>query len=167
MSSIFNPSEGTLILNGHTFKKLADGDDVISFPDALEIASVRRGMDGAIFAALTMMRGEEMGITLMPDSPSIGWLWRQYQNIITGGELEGGGGGDGAAEGGASGLEGYAWNGSWQHRRSGWEVQIKGAVLTTIPGGWTMGAGNVGNLRFAWQVEELIPSMPETEDSAA
>ena len=150
----FSLQDVTVTLNGHTVKgETPNGHDVegeqtirgwsedtdaLTLPDAFEFASVRRGATGVMAAFSTGDRGGPVSLKLMPNSPSVPFLMKQVTRILRE-----------KAE--------VIWDGSVKHGRSGASVALKLGILISGPVWYTMGKGEVSNLTFTWEFQEIIP----------
>ena len=67
-----------VILNGHTITGWSEDEAALTLPDSIEYATVKFGADGHMGASGTSVRGGEMTIKLLPESPSVQFL----QNIL-------------------------------------------------------------------------------------
>ncbi len=148
----FSLQDVTVILNGHTvegqqtivegehiIKGWSEDSDALTLPDAFEFASVRRGATGDMAAFSTGDRGGPVTLKLMPNSPSVPFLMNQVTRILKD-----------KAE--------VIWGGSVKHGRSGASVTLNRGILVSGPVWYTMGKGEVGNLTFMWEFQEIIPN---------
>ncbi len=135
---LFSLQDVTVILNGHTVEGWSEDTDALTLPDAFEFASVRRGAIGDMAAFSTGDRGGPVSLKLMPNSPSVPFLMNQVTRIL----VE-------RAE--------VIWDGSVKHGKSDASVTLKRGILISGPLWYTMGKGEVGNLTFNWEFQEIIP----------
>ena len=134
----FSLQDVTVILNGHPVEGWSEDTDALTLPDAFEFASVRRGATGDMAAFSTGDRGGPVSLKLLPSSPSVPFLMNQVTRIL----VE-------RAE--------VIWDGSVKHIKTGASVTLKRGVLVSGPLWYTMGKGEVGNLTFNWEFQEIIP----------
>ncbi len=142
---LYSLQDVTVTLNGHTvegeqiIRGWSEDTDALTLPDAFEFASVRRGATGEMAAFSTGDRGGPVTLKLIPNSPSVPFLMNQVTRIL----VE-------RAE--------VIWDGSVKHRKSGASVTLKRGILVSGPLWYTMGKGEVGNLTFNWEFQEIIPN---------
>ena len=143
--------ETTVILNGHTVEGGAvlgtrthtvqgwsEDTDALTLPDAFEFATVRRGAAGDMAAFPTGDRGGPVTLKLLPNSLSVPFFMQQVTRILV----------DKAV---------VIWDGSAHNLKTGYRATFRRGVLMSGPLGYTMGKGEVGNLTFTWEFEEIIP----------
>ena len=135
---LFSLQDVTVTLNGHTVEGWSKDTDALTLPDAFEFASVRRGATGDMAAFSTGDRGGPVSLKLMPNSPSVPFLMNQVTRILVD-----------KAE--------VIWDGSVKHSKSDASVTLKRGILISGPVWYTMGKGEVSNLTFTWEFEEIIP----------
>ena len=141
---LFSLQDVTVILNGHTvegeqiIRGWSEDTDALTLPDAFEFASVRRGATGDMAAFSTGDRGGPVTLKLLPNSPSVPFFMNQVTRIL----VE-------RAE--------VIWDGIAKHTKTGASVTLKRGVLISGPVWYTMGKGEVGNLTFTWEFEQIIP----------
>ena len=140
----FSLQDVTVILNGHTVEGeqtisgWSEDTDALTLPDAFEFASVRRGATGDMAAFSTGDRGGPVSLKLLPNSPSVPFLMNQVTRIL----VE---------------RAKVIWDGSVKHSRTGASVTLKRGILISGPVWYTMGKGEVSNLTFTWEFEDIIP----------
>ena len=140
----FSLQDVTVTLNGHTvegeqtIRGWSEDTDALTLPDAFEFASVRRGATGDMAAFSTGDRGGPVTLKLLPNSPSVPFLMNQVTRIL----VE-------RAE--------VIWDGSVKHSKTGASVTLKRGILISGPLWYTMGKGEVSNLTFNWEFQEIIP----------
>ena len=140
----FSLQDVTVTLNGHTvegeqtIRGWSEDTDALTLPDAFEFASVRRGATGDMAAFSTGDRGGPVTLKLLPNSPSVPFLMNQVTRIL----VE-------RAE--------VIWDGSVKHSKTGASVTLKRGILVSGPLWYTMGKGEVSNLTFNWEFQEIIP----------
>ena len=140
----------TVILNGHTLVESlpeqtvngwSEDTDALTLPDAFEFASVRRGASGDMAAFSTGDRGGPVSLKLLPNSPSVPFLMQQVTAILNKAVV--------------------IWEGKVEHKLTGYSVTLTRGVLMSGPLGYTMGKGEVGNLTFTWEFEEITPTFEQ------
>ena len=136
----------TVILNGHTVQgsksnivgAWSEDTDALTLPDSFEFASVRRGATGDMAAFSTGDRGGPVSLKLLPNSPSVPFFMRQVTEILVNKAV-------------------VIWDGRIEHLSTGAHATLRRGLLTAGPLWYTMGKGDVGNLTFTWEFEEIIP----------
>lgn len=130
MSKVISPDNSKLILNGHLFKGYADVNDAIQVPDR-NIRDMKRGADGEILLGSTGQRGENLTITLLPNSTSfLDYMLPQIEAENNGAIIQ--------------------YNGAIYYRSIGVTVSLQEGYLTTIPSIITVGQGFAGNIKIGW-----------------
>ena len=117
-----------LILNGHTFRKLADVERPIEIPTVIK-ATHKFGKDGALLATRTNHQGGELMVHLMPTSTSAKFVLRQASLIDNGANVE--------------------WTGSFNDQTNGTSILLQGGVLLECPPG-TEPEGNF-SIKFVFE----------------
>ena len=141
---LFSLQDVTVTLNGHTvegeqtIRGWSEDTDALTLPDAFEFASVRRGATGDMAAFSTGDRGGPVSLKLLPNSPSVPFLMNQVTRIL----VE---------------RAKVIWDGSVKHIKTGASVTLKRGILISGPVWYTMGKGEVSNLTFNWEFQEIIP----------
>ena len=141
---LFSLQDVTVTLNGHTvegeqtIRGWSEDTDALTLPDAFEFASVRRGANGDMAAFSTGDRGGPVTLKLLPNSPSVPFLMNQVTRILVERAV-------------------VIWDGSVKHSRTKASVTLKRGILISGPVWYTMGKGEVGNLTFTWEFQEIIP----------
>ena len=141
---LFSLQDVTVLLNGHTVEGehtisgWSEDSDALTLPDAFEFASVRRGATGDMAAFSTGDRGGPVSLKLLPNSPSVPFFMNQVTRILVD-----------KAE--------VIWGGSVNHIKTGASVTLERGILISGPLWYTMGKGEVGNLTFNWEFQEIIP----------
>ena len=136
----------TVTLNGHAVQgsksnivgAWSEDTDALTLPDAFEFATVRRGAAGDMVAFRTGDRGGPVSLKLLPNSPSVPFFMRQVTEILVNRAV-------------------VIWDGSVHHVRTGARATLRRGVLTAGPLWYTMGKGEVANMTFTWEFEEIIP----------
>ncbi len=136
---IFNGHTVEGSLPEHTVRGWSEDAGALTVPDALELASVRRGATGEMAAFSSGDRGGPVSLSLLPNSPSVPFFMQQYTNILVHGAS-------------------VVWEGIVQHTRTGASATFSRGVLMSGPAWYTMGKGDVGNLTFTWEFQEIIPN---------
>ena len=142
----FSLQDVTIILNGHTVEGWSEDTDALTLPDAFEFASVRRGATGDMAAFSTGDRGGPVSLKLLPNSPSVPFLMNQVTRIL-------------------SEKAEVIWDGSVKHSRTDASVTLNRGILISGPLWYTMGKGEVSNLTFTWEFEEIIPNFKKVNSA--
>ena len=151
---ILSLQDTTVTLNGHTVESAGkktnifpNGLDILGWsedsaaltlPDSFEFASVRRGASGDMAAFSTGDKGGPVSLKLLPNSPSVPFLMQQVTLILQEDAV-------------------VVWHGNVKHTKSGISVALERGILVSGPLWYTMGKGEVGNLTFTWEFEQIIP----------
>ena len=139
--------------NGHTVEKpllahtvmgWSEDAGALTLPDALELVTVRRGALGDMAVFRTGDRGGQVSLSLLPNSPSVKFFMQQMTLIL-------------------SKKLSVVWEGNVQHTLSKASVKLKRGVLMSGPLWYTMGKGEVGNLTFTWEFEDITPSFDKVD----
>ena len=69
----------TVLLNGHQVSGWSEDTDALTMPDAVELATVRRGATGDMAAFSTGNRGGPVSVKLLPTSPSVAFFMQQAE----------------------------------------------------------------------------------------
>ena len=131
--------ETKVILNKHEVQGWSEDSGALTLPDAFEFASVRRGATGDMVAFSTGDRGGPVSLSLLPTSPSAVFLMKLVNEIH-------------------KNRARVIWEGSVKHTPTGASAQLNRGILMSAPLWYTMGKGEVGNLTFTWEFEEIIPN---------
>ena len=126
----------TLTLNGHEVQGWSEDSDALTGPDALELATVRRGATGQMAAFPTGDKGGPITIKLLPDSPSTAFFMQQAEVLRRGGAVR--------------------WEGSIQNPALGISAALLNGVMTTAPLWPAMGKGSVANHTFVFEFEQIV-----------
>ena len=129
--------EAIVILNEHTVQGWSEDTGALTLPDAFEFATVRRGATGDMVAFSTGDRGGPVSLSLLPNSPSVPFFMKQLAAIRDGKRV--------------------MWEGSVEYKPTGARVELTRGILMSGPLGFTMGKGDVGNMTFTWEFEDITP----------
>ncbi len=135
---IISITETIVDIGGHTVDGWSEDTDALTMPDAFELATVRRGASGQMAAFPTGDRGGPVTIKLLPDSESAKVFMQQALLSLQG--------------------EPSIFDGGIQNSRQRFSFALKRGILTTAPLGQTMGKGEVANLMFTFEFEEIVPN---------
>ena len=135
-------------INGHVIQGWSEDAGALTFPDAFEFASVRRGATGDMAVFSTGDRGGPVSLSLLPTSPSVPFL----MNLVT--QIH-------------RNRARIVWEGSVKHVPTGASATFRRGVLMSAPLWYNMGKGEVGNLTFTWEFEEIIPDFQNVRVDAA
>ena len=128
----------------HTVMGWSEDAGALTLPDALELVTVRRGALGDMVVFRTGDRGGQVSLSLLPNSPSVKFFMQQMTRIL-------------------SDKLSVVWQGDVQHTSSKASVKLRRGVLMSGPLWYTMGKGEVGNLTFTWEFEDIIPSFDKVK----
>ena len=108
-------------------------------PDAVELATVRRGATGDMAAFSTGNRGGAVSIKLLPTSSIGPFLHAAGRSILR--------------RGGA-----VVWNGSIHNGQQNISATLTRGVMTAAPRFPNMGVGEVANYVFTFEFEDIAPN---------
>ncbi len=130
--------ETTFIINEHKVQGWSEDAGALTLPDAFEFATVRRGATGDMVAFSTGDRGGPVSLSLLPTSPSLSFFMKQVTAIREGKRV--------------------IWEGSVEYTPTGARVDLTRGILMSGPLGFTLGKGDVGNMTFTWEFEDIVPN---------
>jgi len=120
----------------------SDSSDCLSFPDAQEIASFKKGADGKMCASTNGERGGSLVIKVLANSPFVDKM-AAYIALAKRGKVA-------------------AITFNWLNSISGDNISCRNGVLTEAPvGGPTYGKGEAGEVVYTFEFESIdhIPLM--------
>ena len=109
--------------------------DAIKFDEAQEIITFREGMDGYIFFAQTGRKGGLVTVKMLPNSPSLGFLFTKAQIQKDGGNLN--------------------WEGEIELLSQKISADLKKGMLVTAPTFGTLGMNNIDDYQFSFYFTEI------------
>ena len=124
-------------IGGHTIEGWASESDALMLPD-LELFNITRGARGQMLAVRNGVRGGEVTIKLMPNSPSSIYFIRQIANILNGSYV--------------------LFQGTIEDANLNYTIALSNGVLATGAAGHTYGDGEVATREFTFDFEEIKPS---------
>ena len=125
----------TVLLNGHHVQGWSEDADALTMPDAVELATVRRGATGDMAAFSSGNRGGAVSIKLLPTSPSVQFFMQQAEVLRQGGSV--------------------VWRGDIQNLQQNISATLTRGVMTAAPRFPNMGMGDVSNYVFTFEFEDI------------
>lgn len=142
MTTQLSTRSSILILNGVRITGFSDDDNPVEF-DESELATVKFGQDGTLYANATGKQGGEMTVKLLPSSPSTKWLMRHAARIKAGAVIY--------------------WNGSYGDPSLNYKATLRGGIMTKPPNAIVPGT----DPSFMFTFEEIIPDFDTARFSAS
>ena len=131
--------ETIFMINEHKVEGWSEDAGALTLPDAFEFATVKRGATGDMVAFSTGDRGGQVSLSLLPTSPSVVFLMKLVNEIH-------------------KNRKRVIWEGSVEYTPTGARVDLTRGILMSGPLGFTMGKGDVGNMTFTWEFEDITPN---------
>ena len=125
-------------VNGHQVQGWSEDADALTMPDAVEMATVRRGATGDMAAFSTGNRSGAVSVKLLPTSPSVPFFMQQAEVLRQGGSV--------------------VWNGSVHNSQQNISATLTRGVMTVAPWFPNMGGGEVANYVFTFEFEDIAPN---------
>lgn len=141
MSREMNINQGKCIVNGFLVSGWSDDSDCLMFPDAVEMAVVKKGADGKKISTRTGERGGSVTIKVLANSPFAAFMSRNIKNIDANQDVN--------------------FDLSWANPSVGEYIRCTGGTLITAPKGSVYGKGEVANKIYVIDFES-IEETPET-----
>ena len=123
------------ILNGHRCRGWGNVADALQFPD-IEMAQTERGADGQMVASSTGVRGGEVMLKLMPNSPTFVYLMQKKAEIDRGAAIQ--------------------FNATSRNAQTGITTRLERGVLKRAPAAQTVGNATPPMREFTIDFETII-----------
>ena len=130
-----NLSDHTVIINGHHCQGWADGGDALVLPQEFEAITTKVGADGHVTAMRTGMKGGEIVLSFMPDTPSSKRFFRWMEEVRSGIAIR--------------------FDGSVTNNKRQYSASLRNGTLTKGSLFYQLGGSEVTNPKFTFYFETI------------